>query len=89
MQTLEGKLHPITFHSLTFTDAKLNYDVHDKELLEIFKAFKHWRHYLNLIIRFLPSKLGAKPDALTRQWDIYLKEGGSHYPPTESPSNFH
>jgi len=25
---------------------KLNYDIHDKELLAIFKAFKIWRHYL-------------------------------------------
>ena len=25
---------------------ELNYDVHDKELLAIFEAFKKWRHYL-------------------------------------------
>ena len=25
---------------------ELNYDVHDKELLAIFEAFKIWRHYL-------------------------------------------
>jgi len=25
---------------------ELNYDVHDKELLAIFEAFKRWRHYL-------------------------------------------
>ena len=29
----------------------------------------------NLVIRFHPGKLGAKPDALTRRWDIYPKEG--------------
>jgi len=29
----------------------------------------------NLIIRFRPGKLGAKPDTLTRRWDIYPKEG--------------
>ena len=118
MQTSEGELHPIASHSCTFTGAELNYNVHDKELMAIFKAFKHWRHYLegstspidvitdyknlkyfctmklftqrwarwskyllqfNLIIRFHPGKLGAKPNALTRQWDIYLKEGGSNY----------
>jgi len=105
MQTLEGKIHPIAFHSRTFTGAELNYNVHDKELMAIFEAFKCWRHYLegftlpinvitghknleyfctmklltqrqacwskylsqfNLVIRFLPSKLGAKPDTLTR-----------------------
>ena len=46
MQTLEGELHPITFHSRTFTGAKLNYDVYNKELMAIFEAFKYWRHYL-------------------------------------------
>ena len=42
----EGALHPIAFHSCTFTSPELNYDVHDKELSAIFKAFKWWRHYL-------------------------------------------
>src|SRR5882672_10117474 len=108
--TLNGELHLIAFHSQTFSAPELNYDVHDKELLAIFEAFKRWRHYLkgsglpinvvtdhwnlqyfsttkiltrrqarwseylsgfNLIIRFRPGKLGTKPDALTRQWDIY------------------
>ena len=41
-----GELHPIAFHSRTFTAPELNYDVHDKELLAIFEAFKRWRHYL-------------------------------------------
>ena len=42
----EGALHPITFHSHTFTGPELNYDIHDKELSAIFEAFKWWRHYL-------------------------------------------
>jgi RNase H-like domain found in reverse transcriptase len=42
----EGVLHPVTFHSRTFTGAELNYDVHNKELLAIFEAFQHWQHYL-------------------------------------------
>ena len=42
----EGSLHPIAFHSQTFTSLELNYNVHDKELLAIFEAFKRWRHYL-------------------------------------------
>ena len=42
----EGSLHPIAFHSQTFTSPELNYNVHDKELLAIFEAFKQWRHYL-------------------------------------------
>ena len=44
--TPDGKLHPIAFHSRTFTSPELNYDVHDKELLAIFEAFQRWRHYL-------------------------------------------
>ena len=44
--TEDGKLHPIAFHSHTFTSPELNYDVHDKELLAIFEAFTRWRHYL-------------------------------------------
>ena len=40
------ELHPITFLSRTFTLAKLNYDVHDKELLAIYEAFQAWHHYL-------------------------------------------
>jgi RNase H-like domain found in reverse transcriptase/Reverse transcriptase (RNA-dependent DNA polymerase) len=45
-RTSDGKLHPITFHSQTFTAPKLNYDVHNKELLAIFEVFQRWRHYL-------------------------------------------
>src|SRR3979490_2697947 len=44
--TSDGELHPVAFHSRTFTLPKLNYDVHDKELLAIFEAFQHWGHYL-------------------------------------------
>jgi hypothetical protein len=36
----------MAFLSCTFSSAELNYDVHDKELLAIFEAFKYWRHYL-------------------------------------------
>ena len=42
----DNEVHPIAFHSCTFTVAKLNYDTYDKELLAIFKAFKIWQHYL-------------------------------------------
>ena len=42
----EGALHPIAFHSRTFTGPELNYNVHDKELSAILEAFKQWRHNL-------------------------------------------
>src|SRR5882724_1882256 len=38
--TPNGELHPIAFHSQMFSAPELNYDVHDKELLTIFEAFK-------------------------------------------------
>jgi len=43
---INDELHPIAFLSCTFTSTELNYNVHYKELLAIFEAFKKWRHYL-------------------------------------------
>ena len=42
----DNEVHPVAFHSRTFTAAELNYDTHNKELLTIFEAFKIWWHYL-------------------------------------------
>ena len=42
----EGRLHLITFHSCKFTEAEINYDTADKELLAIVDYFKRWRRYL-------------------------------------------
>jgi len=41
----EGHLHPVAFHSRKFQPAEINYEIHDKELLAIVYAFKHWRQY--------------------------------------------
>jgi len=46
IMTKDNEIHPVVFHSRTFSAPELNYDIHDKELLVIFKAFKIWRHYL-------------------------------------------
>jgi len=47
LSTYKGnKLHSIVFHSRSFQAVERNYDVHDKELLAIFEAFKRWHHYL-------------------------------------------
>ena len=40
-----------------------------------------------MVIRFRPGKLGAKPDGLTRRWDVYPKEGDSTYARV-NPQNF-
>ena len=44
--TEDNEIHPVAFLSRTFSSTELNYDVHDKELLAIFEAFKTWRQYL-------------------------------------------
>ena len=46
IQTDSGEIHPVAFHSRTFSAPELNYDTHDKELLAIFDAFRVWRHFL-------------------------------------------
>ena len=63
--------------------------VMDHKNLEYFSTLKvlthqqaRWFEFLssfNLVICFRPRKLGAKPDALTRRWDVYPKEGDSGY----------
>jgi len=40
------EIHPLVFHSRTFNAVELNYNVHNKELLAIYKTFHKWRHYL-------------------------------------------
>ena len=49
-----------------------------------------WSEYFsqfNLVIRFCSGYLGTKPDALTKQWDIYSKGGNTGYA-TVNPHNF-
>ena len=44
--TPDREFHPIAFHLCSFNPVKLNHDTHNKELLAIFEAFKHWCQYL-------------------------------------------
>jgi len=49
-----------------------------------------WSEYLsqfNLVIHFCPGRLGTKPDALTRRWDVYPKGGDNGYA-SVNPHNF-
>lgn len=46
MQSEEGKLHPIAYHSRKLNPAERNYTIHDKELLAIIDALRAWRHHL-------------------------------------------
>jgi len=40
------KLHPIAFHSRKLSAAKINYEIHDNELLVIMDSFHEWCHLL-------------------------------------------
>ena len=81
---LEGLAYPINV-------------IMDHKNLEYFSTTKvltwrqaRWSEYLsqfNLVIRFRPGRLGTKPDALTRRWDIYPKGGNTGYA-TVNPHNF-
>ena len=42
----KNEVYPVIFHFCTFTTVELNYDIHNKELLAIFEAFKIWQYYL-------------------------------------------
>jgi len=46
IMTKDNEIHPVAFYSRTFSAPELNYDIHNKELLAIFEAFKIWRYYL-------------------------------------------
>ena len=71
--------------------------VTDHKNLEYFATTKvltrrqvRWSEYLcrfNMVIRFRPGRLGGKPDALTRRWDVYPKEGDKRYG-NLNPHNF-
>jgi hypothetical protein len=45
LQKHAERLHPVAFHSQKMKPAEKNYDIHDKELLVVEEAFKHWRPY--------------------------------------------
>jgi len=42
----DGPLHPIAFFSKKHTPAECNYDIYDKELMAVVRAFEEWRAYL-------------------------------------------
>ena len=44
-QQADSKWHPVAYYSQKITQAEQNYDIHDKELLAVVNALKHWRVY--------------------------------------------
>jgi len=43
---LDGLRHPIAFFSIKHTPAECNYDIYDKALMAVVRAFEEWRRYL-------------------------------------------
>ena len=41
-----GKHRTVGFLSKTFNEAERNYDIHDRELLAVYRVLTHWRHLL-------------------------------------------
>jgi transposase InsO family protein len=41
-----GVWHPVAFYSKKLSETEGRYQTHDQELMAIWAAFKHWRHYL-------------------------------------------
>jgi len=69
---LEGSTTPID----VVTDHKnLEYFSSSKVLTRRQARWSEFLSQFNLLIRFRPGHLGAKPDALTRRWDVYPKGG--------------
>jgi hypothetical protein len=49
MQPESSRLHPVAYYSRKFKPAKVNYDIHNKEMLAIVAAFKEWEHMLKSV----------------------------------------
>jgi len=84
IMTEDSEIHPVAFHSRTFSAPELNYNVHDKELLAIFEAFKIWRHYLegsaspiDIVMDHKNLEYFSTTKVLTRRqarWSEYLSQ---------------
>ena len=81
---LEGSTAPVD----VVTDRKnLEYIATTKLLTRRQARWSEFFSQFNMVVCFRPGKLGAKPDSLTRHWDIYPKEGDKDYARV-NPHNF-
>ena len=44
-KSLNKKFHPVAFYSQKLTPAEMNYEIYNKELIVMIKAFRKWYHY--------------------------------------------
>ncbi|KAL5531446.1 hypothetical protein ACEPAG_4323 [Sanghuangporus baumii] len=56
----QGELRPLGFMSKTLTSTQRNYPTHDKEMLAIMEALKHWRHLLEGTKEPTSSEMGTR-----------------------------
>ena len=78
----DGKLHPVAFFSQKHSPQEINYEIYDKELLAIIKAFEEWRPMLKgagLPIKILTDHWNLQYFMTTKQlsrrqarWSKYL-----------------
>ena len=78
----DGKLHPVAFFSQKHSPQEINYEIYDKELLVIIKAFEEWRPMLEgagLPIKILTDHRNLQYFMTTKQlshrqarWSEYL-----------------
>ena len=81
---LEGSTAPVD----VVTDHKnMEYFATTKLLTRWQACWSEFLFQFNMVIHFCPGKLGAKPDSLTRCWDVYPKEGNKDYTRI-NPHNF-
>jgi len=77
-----GWSHPVAFYSKSLQPAECNYEIHDKELLAIIHALKHFCHYLQgsahqtkIFSDHANLKYFTTKQTLTRrqvQWSLFL-----------------
>ena len=58
--TQDDEICPVVFFSHSLQGAEKNYNMHDKELLAIFKAFKNWQHFLEGSVKVIDMVMDHK-----------------------------
>ena len=79
-----GNRHPVVFMSKIFTNTEKKYEIYDRELLEIIRALKEWRHYIqgsgHTTVIFSDHKnltyfrTAQKLNDRQARWSLYLSE---------------
>lgn len=62
--------HPVGYFSKTMAPAEINYEIHDKEMLAIVRAFGHWRAEL----QGSPHKIEVFTDHKALEWFMSTKK---------------